>query len=331
MDERVVFIHTNDQQLLGALVGAYSLRRNSACAERFDVRLLRLEETPHLWSRQGQLYRRKGVSARWHNEDLQSFSPLRRLVPQAMGYKGRALVLDPDVFAVGDVYELLDADMEGKAILCRHVPGGYKGSGNPFYASSVMLLDCQRLTHWRWDDEIDALFSEQLDYGPWIALASEPPDSIGELKECWNSFDELADRTKLLHMTERSTQPWKTGLPVDYDLNVARARPKRLLARAAARLGIGASTEDRGAARYLPHPDPRQEQLFFSLLRECLEAGEVTDSFLQRAIRAKHLRPDAFEFLEGIGYRPDPAGRPRPGSLLDSLGLDRVRSDEVDR
>ena len=34
--------------------------------------------------------------------------------------KGRAAVIDPDIFAVGDVWELLSRDMGGKAILCRY-------------------------------------------------------------------------------------------------------------------------------------------------------------------------------------------------------------------
>ena len=52
-------------------------------------------------------------------EDLQSFTPLRFMPPQLMGYEGRAIVVDPDVFAVGDVHELLTRDMEGKAVMGR--------------------------------------------------------------------------------------------------------------------------------------------------------------------------------------------------------------------
>ena len=35
-----VFIHTNEKQMLGALVSRYSLRRNSAHADRFDIRFI---------------------------------------------------------------------------------------------------------------------------------------------------------------------------------------------------------------------------------------------------------------------------------------------------
>lgn len=309
-----VFIHTNDKQMVGALVGMYSMKKASRNPDAFDVKLIRLEETPHLNRRQGQHYLRKGKNAIWLNEDLQSFSPLRRMVPQLMGFEGRALVTDPDVFAVGDIHELLTADMGGKAILCRNVSDGYKGNGNSFYASSVMLLDCGRLKHWRWDDEIDQMFKGTLDYGPWIGLKNEDPETVGEIGEEWNSFDKLTPDTKLLHLTERLTQPWKTGLPIDFDLNVKAAASK-----------ASAGGQDAGAlsfldmlrklvrsdtdkvvadiARYQKHPDPEQEQLFFGLLKGALDAGIVDVGLVKNCMQRKDVRPDALELLEAVAAR----------------------------
>ena len=146
MSKPVVFIHTNEQQMLGAIASAHSFRRQSRHPERFEIRILRLEETPHLHRREGQRYLRMGKMATWHNDDLQSFSPLRRWCRKLMGYQGRALVTDPDVFSVGgDVLELLESDMGGKAVICRNLPAE-KGGGAGKWASSVMLLDCARLT-----------------------------------------------------------------------------------------------------------------------------------------------------------------------------------------
>ena len=51
-----VFIHTNDKQMVGALVGQHALRRNSANADRFDVRITRAEDHPFLSRREGQAY-----------------------------------------------------------------------------------------------------------------------------------------------------------------------------------------------------------------------------------------------------------------------------------
>jgi hypothetical protein len=296
MNKPVVFIHTNDQQMLGAIVSAHSFRRQTRQPERFEVRLLRLEQTPHLYAREGRSYLRMGKMATWHNADLQSFSPLRRMVPQLMGFEGRALVTDPDVFSVnGDVLELLDSDMHGKAIVCRNLPAE-KGGGEGRWASSVMLLDCAKLAHWRWDEQIDALFAGTLDYKPWIQLADEDPQTIGDLPEVWNSFDKLEPETRLLHMTERLTQPWKTGLPVDFNTNFQGlgGRARRWL-RSHGLLG--------GGRRYLPHPDPRQEAFFFERLKECMDSGEVSADAVRRAITERDLRGDAFELLVRAGWQ----------------------------
>jgi len=289
MDRPVVFIHTNAQQYLGAVVAAHSFRRQSRQPERFDVRILRLEQTPQLHAREGQRYLRMGQMATWYNADLQSFSPLRMMVPQVMGFRGRALVTDPDVFSVGgDVLEMLDRDMQDKAVVCRKLPAE-KGGGAGKWATSVMLLDCARLTAWRWDEQIAQMFAGNLDYKRWIQLADEPAGSIGELPEIWNSFDKFEPETRLLHMTERLTQPWKTGLPIDFNTNF-----QSPLGRLRRKLRDGGWLP---ARRFQPHPDPRQEALFFSLLQECLDSGQVTESELRRSIAAGDLRPDAFAVL----------------------------------
>src|SRR5204862_121996 len=43
-------------------------------------------------------------------------------------------------------------------------------------------------------------------------------ETIGLFEAAWNDFDRLNANTRLLHNTRRRTQPWKTGLPVDYML-----------------------------------------------------------------------------------------------------------------
>ena len=43
-------------------------------------------------------------------------------------------------------------------------------------ASSVMLLDCAKLTHWRTDEQFDEMFAFKRDYMEWICLKLEPRD-----------------------------------------------------------------------------------------------------------------------------------------------------------
>ena len=142
----VVFIHTNDKQMLGALVSAHSYRRNSRNHDSFDVRILRAEDFPEL-QQEGRSFLRGGHERPWDPDDLQSFTPLRYAIPDQMRHQGLALVTDPDVFAVGDVAELFTRNLEGKAIWCRPRPGYHKIT-DPL-ATSVMLLDCGKLPHWK--------------------------------------------------------------------------------------------------------------------------------------------------------------------------------------
>ena len=291
-----VFIHTNHRQMLGALVSRYSLQRNSDHAEKFDVRFIDTADQPFMRAREGQLYLRDGEKRPWLNDDLQSFTPLRFMPPQLMDYEGRALVIDPDVFAVGDVWDLLSRDMNGYALMCRPKTGSKGKRG--CLASSVMLLDCARLTHWKMGEQFDEMFEFRRDYMDWVCLKLEDRSTIGFFGKEWNDFDHLDERTRLLHNTKRKTQPWKTGLPVDYrPADTFRLFPPRHWIRRARRALFG---EYRFAGTYKAHPDPRQESFFFGLLKECLDRDIVSVEMLREEMRRNHVRHDALELIERI-------------------------------
>jgi hypothetical protein len=258
-----VFVHTNHKQWIAALVSQYSLKRYSAHGDAFDVRIIHTKDFPFLHAREGQLHLRDGLKRTWLMDDLQSFAPLRFTPPELMNYSGRAIVIDPDVFAVGDVYELLARDMQGKAIMCRLRPG---------------------------------------------AKAFE---TIGLFEEEWNDFDRLTDKTKLLHNTKRKTQPWKTGLKIDYAPNASKNRgfrPVGWLRRAResvfGRYGM--------LGHYKSHPDPNQERYFFGLLRECLEKGVISEALLRDEMEHDHIRHDAFEVAERSALLATPGDRDYP-------------------
>ncbi len=288
-----VFIHTNDKQWVGALLSRHSLERNSAHADRFDVEILHVDDFPFLWEREGQRFLRGGTRDRvWRMDDLQSFTPLRFVPPERMGYTGRACVIDPDIFAVGDVYELLSRDMEGAAVMAR--PRSERRDGAA--ATSVMLLDCAALRDWDAAAQFAELFRFERDYKDWIELRDLEPGRIGWLEPEWNDFDRLTPQTKLLHNTKRRTQPWKTGLPVDFIPadKFKRIPPLQRLMRLRAEW-FG---EHALLGRYRAHPDRNQERFFFGLLRECLENGVVSEAMLRDEMRRNHVRHDAFQVLE---------------------------------
>lgn len=292
-----VFIHSNRKQRLGALVSAYSLKARSSAPDDFDVRILWSEDFPFIAARDGQLYLREGRRAVWDEDDLQSFTPIRFDVPHAMGYDGRAVVIDPDVFAVGDIRELLQRDLGGHSVLAKRMPTD--GRKPMHWASSVMLLDCPRLGHWRCEDDFARLFTFDCDYTNWMWLLAEPEGSVGELEDRWNHFDTLDATTMLLHNTHRRTQPWKTGLPADFTprgREQKASNPSRL-SRALAHLGL-----DRSGPRghYKRHPDPAQERFFFALLRECLVEGAITRSVVEEEIEKGHVRPDALTLASSL-------------------------------
>lgn len=278
-----VVIHTNDKQMLGALVSAHSFRRNSRRGDAFDVRILDTREFPKLHER-GHSIIRGGHVREWDPDDLQSFTPLRFAVPGLLRYEGVALVTDPDVFAVGDVAELFGRDLLGKAIWCTPRPG-FRRITDPL-ASSVMLLDCTKLRHWAFEQDLEALWRHDIDYLEWINLKRENLDTIGLLEPEWNDFDRLTPRTKLLHNTRRRTQPWKTGLPIDFTFkerglfNFALPIIRKL------------------APNYTRHPDARQEAYFYALLADALDSGAVTSEQVEKEVRLGHARPDSLALIE---------------------------------
>jgi len=275
-----LFIQANDRQMLCARISAHSYMRNSRRPDGFDVKILHVRDYPRLMG-SGQSILRDGLVREWDRDDLQSFTPLRFAPPILMDFEGRAVVTDPDCFGVGDVAELLERDMDGKAILAVPRPGHNKSPD--YIATSVMLLDCAKLRHWQFDQQLEGLFAHDFDYIDWIELKREDRSTIGFLEHEWNSFDVLTPDTKILHTTKRRTHPWKTGLPVDYTLR--ETGPFDFLRRLTAR-------------RYQAHPDPNQEALVYSLLAEMVDEGLMTRDELVSEMAANHIRHDSLELIE---------------------------------
>jgi hypothetical protein len=274
------FIQANDRQMLGAKIAAYSYKRNSRAPDSFDVRIMDVRDFPRLLQ-PGQPILRNGFTREWDPDDLQSFTPLRFAPPSLMGFEGRAIVTDPDCFGVGDVADLLNRDMMGKAVWAVARPG--HNEDPDYIATSVMLLDCARLKHWAFDQLLDDLFARKFDYIPWVQLKLEDRSTIGLLEREWNDFDKLTPSTKILHTTKRRTQPWKTGLPVDYTLR--EQGPWDILRRMWRR-------------RYEQHPDRNQEAFIYSLLAEMVDKGVVTKDELVREMAADHIRHDSLDLID---------------------------------
>ena len=288
-----IFIHTNEKQIIGALVSKYSFERFASNKDAFDVKLIDTRDYASFFKGyEGKKYLRDGLHREWLNDDLQSFTVLRFGPPEVMNFEGRSVVVDPDVFCVSDVTPLLERDMGGKAIMARKRKGGSKDSD---FASSVMLLDNARLKHWQFKKNFDEMFAFKRDYAEWISLKLEPEETIGVLESTWNDFDRLAPDTRLIHNTHRNTQPWKTGLPVDYrpPEKAGSLAPKYIWNR----VRRGLFGEYAFLGQYKKHPDSNQERLFFALLKECLEKGIVTETMIKDQMGKNHVRHDALDVI----------------------------------
>ncbi len=286
--KNTVFIHTNEKQMVGAFVSEHSFKRNSKNPDAFDVKIIRREDFAFFNDYEGKKFLRAGSWRVWKNDDLQSFTPTRFMPPELMGYQGRAVVVDPDVFAVGDVNELFERDMKGCAVMAKP-RFGHNGRAD-YVATSVMLLDCAKLKHWKLSDLFAQMFAGTLDYDDLNTLNAEPKGSVGYLESYWNDFDRLQADTRLIHNTKRRTQPWKTGLPIDFQNRIPIPFVDKLLGTNGIQLPL----------KYKKHPDASQEAFFFSLLKECLEQGTVSKELVQEHMRKKHVRADALEVLARV-------------------------------
>ena len=47
-------------------------------------------------------------------------------------------------------------------------------------------------------------------------------EKIGKLDHCLNVWDNINEKTTLLHTTNRLTQPWKEGLDIDFKIYVSK-------------------------------------------------------------------------------------------------------------
>jgi hypothetical protein len=286
-----IYIHTNEKQIIGALVSKYSFERFASDKNAFDVKLIHTKDHSFLDAYEGRKYLRGGLTREWMNDDLQSFTVLRFMPPELMGYEGRSVVVDPDVFAVSDVMPLLNREMNGTAIMARK-----RGASTAKeFASSVMLLDNAKLKHWQVEKSFEEMFAFKRDYSDWVNLKLEPKDSIGVLEPVWNDFDTLTRETRMIHNTHRRTQPWKTGLKVDF--RPAERAGSFKLSNIIHRTRRALFGEYGLLGSYHKHPDNNQERLFFALLKECVDKGIVTQAMLDEQMKLNHVRHDARDVL----------------------------------
>jgi hypothetical protein len=151
------------------------------------------------------------------NRPQTGFSFYRFLIPKLCEYQGRALYLDADMLVFADLAELWAIPFKKSTVLCTHqseAPAHWKNTsflrlGRQF---SVMLLDCPRLD-WDIDKIVRGLDEGRYTYSQLMSgLCVVPPDEIADaIPPDWNRLESFEEgKTRLLHYTVVSTQPWRS-------------------------------------------------------------------------------------------------------------------------
>lgn len=190
-----VVIGTEPNQYVPQKVLEYSIRTNTEA--EVDIRFVTQAE------------RRMGGT---------NFGFVRFHVPEIFGFEGRAIYLDADQLVFGDIAEL-ERQLDGEhAIATVTAPEGTFG-GRPVEVanqSSVMVMDCAKLTDWRPDELLKMVVHNketpgpgQIRYKDFMYLGFVDQKKIQPLDPRWNHFNIIRDDTKLVHFSYVKGQPWK--------------------------------------------------------------------------------------------------------------------------
>ncbi len=204
-----IYIQSNPQQLTAAKVAKYSFKKQGF----ENIEIINLEDNSLLKGKFGNKFKRNGKIISFDPNDLQSFTLLRFFPPQICKNK-YCLIIDPDVFAVKNFDKIFDIHIDDKLKI-------YCTKKNDRIKSEVMLINAENFNLWNFEKIINDLFSLKIDYSELINLDFIDKNSIGLIDENFNSHDEITDQTILLHTTNRITQPWKTGLDIDYSYHTS--------------------------------------------------------------------------------------------------------------
>lgn len=134
------------------------------------------------------------------------FSIYRYAIPELCNFQGKAIYLDADIVVASDLLDLWN--LSGKPALARSMRQGEAEAGR---YTSVMLLDCEKLTHWKLGEWIEKINQENSLYGKTMQAlpGGLGTEDFGDLPEYFNHLDYFDETTKLIHYTHVPSQPWK--------------------------------------------------------------------------------------------------------------------------
>ena len=146
-----------------------------------------------------------------------NFGYVRFMVPQICGYQGKAIYMDADQLVFRDLNELAEQLDDAHSIALVNQPVGYFG-GKPVAQhnqTSVMVLNCEKLKSWTPEIFSNVVPNDkplapgQIHYKDFMSLKWFGSDEIKPIDPMWNHFNEVSEKTKLVHFSYVRAQPWK--------------------------------------------------------------------------------------------------------------------------
>ncbi len=246
-----IFLGTDESQIVAHRVLEYSIRKSASV----PVEVTPMLDWPHPVPRSPE------------NKPRTTFSFCRFMIPEACGYRGRALYLDADMIVLGDVAELAELPFGDRRVLCTAPAptGAWDGHPAPYLGArsvAVMLLDCDHL-RWKVDEIVAGLDEGRYTYAQLLSeVCIVPPAEIADgIPPEWNELERFEPgRTKLLHYTVVPTQPWKND-------------------------------------------DNPLAELWMGWYREAVEAGAVPPEEVEALVRAGHVKPSLTAALRSAPSR----------------------------
>lgn len=272
-----LFIQKNRRQDLAAKIAAASFIKNGFNKE--NISFLDFEESKLLKSFVGKKYLRSG-KIKYFKDDLQSFTFLRFLAPEAAGYKGKILVIDPDVFAIKKIDDWDKFSMNDYNLACTFL--------NNKPRSEVMIINAETV-NWNFKDILEKVFKLQLDYSDLMNLSFDKKLRFKELKNSFNSLDKIEEDTILLHTTDRITQPWKEGLKIDFEIH----QPKYYILKQYIKKYLGKKYDYKVASNvYLKHKDEKVISIVKQYFKFAIENKLIKENEIQESLKNNWISPN---------------------------------------
>jgi hypothetical protein len=187
-----IFIGTsaNGEDCEAEMVYEYTIRKNASVP--VDITWMRqTKDTSSLWGG-------------WQTQNWSTpFSGFRWAIPEACGFKGRAIYTDCDMINFRDINDLLNIDMQGKPIAARR---GSRFGGHEF---CVVVFNCEAFEDYSMP--VSRMKNIAESHHRMISKFSGS-DLVHDLNPRWNCLDGEdydIDDIWQLHYTNMATQPWR--------------------------------------------------------------------------------------------------------------------------